>query len=467
MSAVSRLRARFAADPSRPLKLVGATGQLGYGIPAASLAEASRREPDMIGADMGSTDIGPTFLGNGEMATSAAQTKRDLAALLKGARSLDIPLIIGSAGSAGAGPHLDATLAMVREIAREEGLGFRLAVIRSDMPRDVVKAAVRAGRVTSLGLLEDLTEEEVDGASALVGQAGTEAFVRALEQDPDVIIAGRACDTGIYACIPQLLGFPLGPVMHMAKIIECASLCCDPGGRDPILAVLDREGFVLESMNPDRRATPMSVAAHSLYEQADPNEIIEPEGRANVAGAKYEAVDERRTRVAGATWQPAAQLTVKLEGATRVGERAVLLAGSADPRFIVGARDLTEQVKGVVQGLVCAPGEEPDYSLTFRLYGLDAVYNWPEPPAAPPREIFVMAEVIADTMDRAMTVAKSTKQYLLHLGFPGRLSTSGNLAFPFTPPELAAGAAYRFSAYHVMAVDDLAPLFPVAMETIG
>jgi hypothetical protein len=466
MSAVRRLRERFAADPSRKLKLVGATGQLGYGIPAASLAEALKREPDMLGADMGSTDIGPTFLGNGQMATSPEQTRRDLAALLKGARALDIPLIIGSAGSAGAGPHLDATLAMVREIAAEQNLHFKLAVIRSDMPRDAVKAAVRAGQVESLGLLADLTEAEVDAAAALVGQAGTEAFVRALELEPDVIIAGRACDTGIYAAIPQLLGFPLGPVMHMAKIIECASLCCDPGGRDPILAVLDHDGFVLESMNPDRRATPMSVAAHSLYEQADPNEIIEPEGRANVASAKYEAVDERCTRVSGATWHPAAQMTVKLEGATRVGERAVLLAGSADPRFIAGAKDLCEQVKGVVQNLVCAPGEEPDYSLNFRLYGLDAVYNWPEAPATPPREIFVMAEVIADTSERAMTVAKSTKQYLLHHGFPGRLSTSGNLAFPFTPPELVAGTAYRFSAYHVMAVDDLAPLFPVTVEKV-
>jgi hypothetical protein len=466
MSAVRRLRERFAADPSRKLKLVGATGQLGYGIPAASLAEALKREPDMLGADMGSTDIGPTFLGNGQMATSPEQTRRDLAALLKGARALDIPLIIGSAGSAGAGPHLDATLAMVREIAAEQNLHFKLAVIRSDMPRDAVKAAVRAGQVESLGLLADLTEAEVDAAAALVGQAGTEAFVRALELEPDVIIAGRACDTGIYAAIPQLLGFPLGPVMHMAKIIECASLCCDPGGRDPILAVLDHDGFVLESMNPDRRATPMSVAAHSLYEQADPNEIIEPEGRANVASAKYEAVDERCTRVSGATWHPAAQMTVKLEGATRVGERAVLLAGSADPRFIAGAKDLCEQVKGVVQNLVCAPGEEPDYSLNFRLYGLDAVYNWPEAPATPPREIFVMAEVIADTSERAMTVAKSTKQYLLHHGFPGRLSTSGNLAFPFTPPDMVAGTAYRFSAYHVMAVDDLAPLFPVTVEKV-
>ena len=65
----------------------------------------------------------------------------------------------------------------------------------------------------------------------------------------------------------------------MAKIIECASLCCVPGGRDSILATLDDDGFVLESMAEQRRATPVSVAAHSLYEQADPFTVYEPEGR--------------------------------------------------------------------------------------------------------------------------------------------------------------------------------------------
>ena len=50
--------------------------------------------------------------------------------------------------------------------------------------------------------------------------------------------------------------------------------------------------------------------------------------------------------------------------------------------------------------------------------------------------------------------------------FPGRLSTAGNLAFPFTPPEILTGAAYRFSVYHVMQVDELAPLFPVTVEEV-
>jgi hypothetical protein len=57
------------------------------------------------------------------------------------------------------------------------------------------------------------------------------------------------------------------------------------------------------------------------------------------------------------------------------------------------------------------------------------------------------------------------KQYLLHHGFPGRISTAGNIAFPFTPPEVLTGTAYRFSLYHIMQVDELAPLFPITIET--
>src|SRR5262245_40205978 len=121
---------------------------------------------------------------------------------------------------------------------------------------------------------------------------------------------------------------------HMAKIIECASLCCVPGGRDSILATLDQEGFELESMAPQRRATPVSVAAHSLYEQSDPFTVRESEGRLDLARATYHALDERRTRVVGAVWEERSEPWVKIEGARHVGERAILLCGTADPRFI-------------------------------------------------------------------------------------------------------------------------------------
>ena len=464
MSAVGKLLDRRDCV-RRGLKALGASGQLGYGIPEKSLAVGLERAPDYIGADMGSIDPGPYYLGSGELATAPATTRTDLARLLRAARQLDIPLLIGTAGSAGAAPHLDKTLAMVRDIARADGLRFRLASIRADMPRPLVKEAVRSGRVTPIDSMVPLSEAHIDEASHLVGQMGTEAFCRALQSDADVVIAGRACDTAIFAAVPALLGCAMGPAMHMSKIIECASLCCVPGGRDPILATLEGDSFVLESMNSERRATAMSVAAHSLYEQSDPDRVAEPEGVLLVRSARYEEIDDRRTRVSGAQWIPASRPTIKLEGAVRVGERAVLLCGSCDQRVINRISDILTEVTEVVRGLVCRD-EPEDYRLIFRVYGIDGVYPWPVPPSPMPREIFILGECIAPTAERAGAVVRTAKQYLLHHGFPGRLSTAGNVAFPFTPPELSGGTAYRFNVYHIMQVDELAPLFPVEIEDL-
>ena len=43
--------------------------------------------------------------------------------------------------------------------------------------------------------------------------------------------------------------------------------------------------------------------------------MYEPEGSLHLADARFEAVDERRTRVSGARWQPALSPTIKIEGA--------------------------------------------------------------------------------------------------------------------------------------------------------
>ena len=292
----------------------------------------------------------------------------------------------------------------------------------------------------------------------------TEAFLRAMALEPDVIITGRACDTAIYTALPARLGFPLGPALQMAKIIECASLCCEGGGRDAMLGVLDRDSFVLESMNPVRKATPMSVAAHGLYEQADPLSVAEPEGVLHLQDSKFEAVDARRCRVSGGRWVPAKQLSVKIEGATRVGARAIMVAGATDPVFIEKADEIAVLVEGMIRELV-PPNPANPYKIYFRFYGRGVVGA--QPVAQLPEEVGVIVEVIGETEDEARAVAATAKQYLLHAPFPGRITTAGNLGFPFTPPELTAGDAYRFSVYHIMDVDDLVPLFPVAAETIN
>ena len=464
MSASGRILAELRRN-RRPMRFLGASGQLGYGIPTPAFNAGLARMPDLIGCDMGSIDIGPTYLGKGEMATSPEATRRDLRKVLQGARSIDVPLVIGSAGSAGAGPHLDATLELIRDIARADGLSFRMAVIRADMERPMLLQALHEGRIVGLDDMPDMTEADIRDSSHIVGQMGMGAFRRALEADVDVIVAGRACDTSIFAALPTMLGFPTGLSVHMAKIIECASLCCVPGGRDSILAVLDDEGFVLESMNPDRRATPTSVAAHSLYEQSDPFTVYEPEGALHLGAARYEAVDDRRTRVTGATWTDTDAPTIKMEGALKIGERAVLLAGAADPRFIAQSKEILPKLAELVRELVCEDTPQ-DYTLRFRVYGVDGVRMVVPEGEATPGEAFIMGECIAPTRERASEVVRTCKQYLLHYGYPGRLSTAGNLAFPFTPPEISLGAAYRFNVYHLLRVDDPDALFPMTVETL-
>jgi len=465
MSATGRILKEFSSLPNRrPLRLLGASGQLGYGIPTPAFNAGLERRPDLIGCDMGSIDIGPYYLGSGKMATARESTKRDLRKVLLAARKHDIPLVIGSAGSAGAAPHLAQTLELVREIAREQDLHFRLAYLPGDVPKDIVIGAVRAGKVWGLDGMPKLTEQDVENATHIVGQMGMSAFRRAFEADIDVLIAGRACDTAIFSTLPVMLGFPEGLAVHMAKIIECASLCCVPGGRDAILATLDDEGFTLESMAPQRRATPISVAAHSLYEQNDPYVILEPEGRVELHQAKYEALDERRTRVSGARWVPSSPHTIKIEGAQHLGERAVVLCGAADPRFIEKREEIMRDISKVVRDLVCEDSEE-DYKLYWRFYGVDGVTD--RQPGTPlPAEMLLLIECIAPTAARASEVMRTMKQYLLHFGYEGRLSTGGNLAFPFTPPEVSVGPAYKFNIYHVMESERLDDLFPLTVEQL-
>ncbi|WP_217648729.1 acyclic terpene utilization AtuA family protein [Falsiroseomonas stagni] len=465
MSVVGKLMDQ-GLRPGVKLRVLAASGQLGNGVPEAALKAGLARAPHVLGCDMGSIDVGPAYLGGGRLATSPAITKRDLRLVIHGARQVGVPLLIGSAGTAGARPHLDQALAMIHAIAKEDGLKLRVAVIAADMDRDWLRGMAQAGRVQPIGAIGALTSAIIDGAAHIVGQMGTEAFLRALAMEPDIILAGRACDTAVFAAVPLLLGYPAGPATHMAKIIECTSLCCIPGGRDAMLGTLMGDSFELESMNPARAATPVSVAAHSLYEQADPLRVHEPEGMMDTTDARYEAIDDRRVRVSGATWVPATQHSIKVEGATFVGERAVLLASTTDPRVIENRESIAAGVRRIVADILPGAG---DYDLRFRAYGTGETNLFPgaREGLPVPAEVFFLLECIAGDADTAKAIIGVAKQNLLHFGFPGRLSTGGNIAFPFTPPELPAGTAYRYSVYHIAECDDLAAAFPVRMETVG
>lgn len=460
MHATQRLLQSHRAGAGEPLRVLAASGQLGYGIPEPALRRGLERRPHFLGCDMGSIDPGPYYLGSGTMAAPPAVVRRDLALVLGAALAAGVPLVIGSAGTAGARPHLQATRDLLCEVARERGWSFRLATVASDVPVETVLAARREGRLQPIGPMPEPTDDDIRGCAHIVGQCGTETLERAFATDPDVLLAGRACDTAIFATLPVMLGYAPGISLHMAKIVECTSLCCTPGGRDAMLATLDPEGFVLESMNPDAHATPASVAAHALYEQADPFEVEEPQGTLDLRSARYTALDAHRTRVEGAGFRTRTRPTLKVEGAARVGARAVLLAGVADPGLLRVLPEVLAAVEAKVRALVSGP-----WQMHPHVYGQGAVR--PLPPAQrSAHEAGLVLEFVAPEAELARTCAAVFKQNLLHHGYPGRIATAGNLAFALTPSELDAHEAFRFVLYHVMHDAPLDEIFSVQAHQV-
>src|SRR3954469_10614527 len=103
-----------------------ATCSLGLGFSSAGLKAGLELEPHAIACDAGSSDFGPYYLGSGIIQKSKRSVKRDLDLLVGGARKLDVPFMMGSAGGAGGDAHLKGTVELVREIAGEQSLHFKL-----------------------------------------------------------------------------------------------------------------------------------------------------------------------------------------------------------------------------------------------------------------------------------------------------------------------------------------------------
>ena len=458
------------------LRVLSVCGNLGYGFPEASLQNGLAQDPHIMGADNGSTDAGPYYLGSGDQLTKREQIRRDLGFSLAAARKKKIPYIIGSAGTAGGNPHVDSVLDVMHELARRDGHRFKLAVIRSEMDKEFVKRAVREKRTRTLGKLPELTEEMVDESVRIVGQMGLEPFMTALEGGADVVLAGRSCDTAIYTSYAAMRGFDLGLAFHMAKIIECGAQCALPiGANDCILGTLREDHFVLEPMNEGMRVTPNSVAAHMMYEQPDPYLFYEPEGMIDLKDSEFEQISERRVRVSGSRFVPAETPTIKIEGVRLRGYRTIAVAGMTDPRLLASLDEVEANVKNTVADMVRGTLSPEDYELRFIFYGRDGVMGRPTPvgprPSADepgaPREVGVVMEAIAKDQTTANAVLSLTRSTFLHSGFEGRKATAGNLAFPFSPSDFEGGPVYEFHIYHLVELEDAAAPFEVEFAQVG
>lgn len=440
---------------------------MGYAFPEESLQRAMSFNPHYIVVDGGSTDPGPYYLGSGTSHVTRPAVKRDLSLLLEAAMGAGIPLIIGSAGTAGGNPHVAWVEDILREIAAEKGFSFDLAVIRSEQPADYVLERLRAGFVRPLGPVPPLTEEQVRNATRIVGMMGPEPVMEALKQGAQVILAGRASDASIFAAPALLLGYPAGLAWHMGKILECGSAAAVPKrGSDGLIGMLRDDHFLVEPASPHMRCTVVRVAAHTLYENENPYLLKEPPGTLDTSASVYEQVDPRTVKVTGSQFRPADRYTVKLEGVEPLGYRSISILGIRDPILIAQIDKYLDDVVEMVHKRGLASPD--DYKVAFRVYGKNGVMGSAEPVVdATPHELGILIEVVARTAELSSAILALTRTFMQVSDFPGRLCTSGNIAYPFSPNGFDVGLAYRFSIHHLIEPDDPCEMFPIEMKRIG
>lgn len=446
------------------IRVLAATGVLGAGFKAESLNRGIALKPTFIACDAGSTDSGPAYLGSGKPKLSREACARDLRLLLKARDALKVPLIIGSCGTSGRDVGVDWMALMAREIASEEGLHFKMALIKSDQSKAYLKKRLAEHRIRPLFPAPPISEQVID-SSHVVGMMGTEPIQAALAAGADVVLAGRASDSALYAAIPLTLGADPGLSWHAAKTLECGAACAVVPAADCMFATIRDGHFDIEPLDTNARCTPQTIAAHTLYENANPFLLTEPSGVIDTEHAEYEARSERLVRVSGSRFRAATRYTVKLEGAQLLGYQTVVIGGVRDPYIIRALDTLLPKARAFFDERIADlfPGQltSKDYDISYRIYGRDAVMGplEPERNSPPAHEVGVLITITAPTQELADKIATFVSHVSAHLPVPEYHGLISTLAYPFSPPELPRGAVYRFSLNHVVEPDDPYEMF--------
>jgi len=453
------------------IRILAPSGVLGGGFTSESLAAGVARSPHVIACDAGSTDSGPAALGSGEPKLSDAAVMRDLRMLLTARDGLGVPLIIGSCGTSGRDIGVDRVFQLAERIAREEGLTFRAARIYSDQPSERIEQSRVRGDIRLLDPVVPI-DAPIVSESHIVAMMGSEPIEAALLQDAEVIFAGRASDTALFAALPHLHGADPGLTWHAAKTIECGAACAIPPSADGLLVSLRDDHFDVETLQPGSRVTAQSIAAHTLYENADPFLVVEPSGTLDTTGATYEQISDTVVRVRGARFHPAPEYTNKLEGARLRGYQTIAVGGVRD-RIVIGrlrqilpmAQDyFARRIRDLFDGTV----DPATVDIALTLYGDDGVLRDREPlRGRPGHELGVLLTVTAPRQDVAHSVAATVAHVLSHLPIPEYDGLVSTIAYPFSPPEVDRGAVYEFTMNCAVAVDDPLELFRIEYSEVG
>ncbi|MGB1732546.1 MAG: acyclic terpene utilization AtuA family protein [Paracoccaceae bacterium] len=451
-------------DKSVTTKILIPSGALGLGYDREALMRGIALKPDLIAIDGGSTDSGPHYLGTGTSKYSRSSIKSEWLELMQARAMANVPLVIGTAGTCGADDAVDWLLDITKEIVTETDQDVTVAVLKSGQSADRVINALDQGRLTPLVPVIDIDHSVLQSCTNIVALAGAEQIRAALNTGADIVIAGRATDTATIAALPLARGCHAGGAWHGAKIGECGALATTNPSSGTIMITFDADGFTVEPMGQNARATPYTVSAHMLYENSNPLHLYEPGGHLDVTGATYTALDDRRVRVTGSRWVPSDTYTVKLEGARCGGYQCISLALIREPRYVENIEIWTEAVeqncRQKVQERIAG-----DFTLELRIIGLNATLGAQDVNAQIGTEVGVLGIVTAPSAMVAKEVAKMLNPYLLHMPLTED-EEMPTFAFPFSPNEMNRGEIYEFCLNHVMELDDPMQAFSLTIEQV-
>lgn len=446
-----------------PIRVLVPVGMLGAGFPDDTITRGIAMGADVIAVDGGSTDSGPYYLGAAQPKTARAAVLRDMRAMLIAAAQADIPVIVGSCGTSGTDDGVEWLYSITQQIIDEAGLhDRRVARIYSEIDKALIHTRLGDQRVHPLPPAAPLHGTIIDSCEHIVGLMGHEPIAEALDNGANIVLAGRATDCAVIAAVPLMRGKAFGPAWHAAKTVECGSLCTTGSGIGGVLAHIADDGFVVEPINPDDSCTPRSVAAHMLYENANPFLLREPAGTLDTSAATYTALDERRVLVTGSQFEFAEHHTIKLEGAAIAGAQTVSIVGIRDAAVLARIDDWIDSLQTFLHHRIPALFDLTidDYTIELRAYGHNAVLGDIEPSQQVAREVGIVCCVTAQDQQTATAIAKFANPYLLHHPLPG---TSGvpSWSFMSSPAEMERGYFYNFVLNHVLEVDSPTETFPI------
>jgi hypothetical protein len=436
-----------------PLSYLALNGSLGTGFREESLEAGLARSLSFIGVDSGSTDGGPYYLGSGDWIWSIEAYERDLRLGLLGAHRLGVPLIVGTCGGGGGDAAVEGYLAMVERIAAAAGIRLRVACVACEVDRDLLVRKYGDAKLRPLPGAPAIDEDTLRQPGHIVAMAGAEPIQDALALGADVVLLGRCADAAIFAAVPLARGFDPGPVWNAAKIVECGSAAAtNRKGQDSILCTIEDDGFVLEPLDPDLRCTPSSVAAHTLYETADPYRLIMPSGTLDARAATYEALDDRRVKVRGGSFTPADVYTAKLEGAAPVGYLSSFWGSIRDPVILAQLPTWCESLETQIHTRLAGTWRDA-YRLDVKVYGANGTTG--EKTDVVPREAVIVFDLVGDTQEAASGMARAAYHVALH--WPVKEWRAGSIttfAHPYSAPVVDRGQVFRFTLNHQLVIDD-------------